>query len=171
MSLIKLINDFVNENYQYSGQQVIEAFTMAVKRELYLDGKRIDPTTFGQHLSVNVVGQVLTAYKEAKRDSNARPSGYNSKQLPSYRNRLQEPHEPIKPSEAYELILKWCKEDNKLPFAAPYDICFEYLLEKGVVSKVPNQNNSHRYKGQSINFKRQAVEQWFTQHVLKQTTT
>ena len=64
MGLIKMIQDFINAEYRYTGTQVKEAFTLAVKRELYLDGKRVDPSTFGQHLSVNVVGQVLTAYKE-----------------------------------------------------------------------------------------------------------
>ena len=90
MNLIKIINDFINEQYRYTGGQVKEAFTMAVKRELYLDGKRVDPSTFGQYLSVNVVGQVLTAYKESKRDSNARPKGYNPMQLGEYQNRRLE---------------------------------------------------------------------------------
>lgn len=171
MSLVKLINDFINEEYRYDGKTVIEAFKMAVKRELYLDGKRIDPSTFGQHMSVNVVGQVLTAYKESKRDSNARPQGYNPKQISYYGNRLQEPHEPIKPHEAYELILKWCNEDGKLPFAAPYDLCYQYLVEKGALKAVEQEKRKGRYGRNQVNYKRLSTEQWFTKNVIKKQTT
>jgi hypothetical protein len=136
MGLIKMIQDFINSEYRYTGAQVKEAFTMAVKRELYLDGKRVDPSTFGQHLSVNVVGQVLTAYKEHKRQGKAN-HGYNPIQLPEFKKK------PITPQEAHELILGWIKRDGKLPFAAPYYLAYTYLLEnnliKAVVKEKPNR--------------------------------
>jgi hypothetical protein len=162
MQLIKLINDFINEQYKYSGLQVKEAFTMAVKRELYLDGKRVDPSTFGQHLSVNVVGQVLTAYKESKRNDNARPKAYNSLQI-GYNKK------PITPKEAFELISKWCNEDGKLPKFAPYKIAFKHLLETGKVKDVDRVKSfgiKSRMKEVS-DPETEASERWFTNNLIK----
>lgn len=159
MQLVKLIQDFINDEYKFDGKTVRQAFKMAVKRELYLDGKRIDPSTFGQHLSVNVVGQILTAYKESVRDGKARPQGYNYKQLP------EAPVKKITPQEAHDLILKWCKADGKLPLAAPYHIAFRYLLEKGLVKDVSNeiQGRAKQMFGATVdtNPKRQAAENWY----------
>jgi len=129
MQLIKLINDFINSEYQYNGSQVKEAFTMAVKRELYLDGRRVDPSTFGQHLSVNVVGQVLTAYKIHKRNGLSSTTGYNYNQLP------ERPFKKITPLEAYELCAKFYKQDGVL-INAPVNIAYEYLLSNKLVNKV-----------------------------------
>ena len=133
MALIKLIQDFINEEYHYSGETVRKAFMLAAKQELYLDGKRIDASTFGQHLSVNVVGKVLTAYKEHLRQGKARPQGYNSLQLPAHEVKK------ITPAEAWDLVLKFYKQDGKLPVAAPYLQAYQYLLEKGQVRKVEKE--------------------------------
>lgn len=158
MQLVKLIQDFINEEYHYNGQTVREAFKMAVKRELYMDGKRIDPSTFGQHLSVNVVGQILTAYKESIRDGKARPQGYNYKQLP------EAPVKKITPQEAHDLILKWCKEDRKLPFAAPYHIAYLYLRENNLVREV-NNTKHNRFK-QSEDMVLKVVQDWYKRNSL-----
>jgi hypothetical protein len=162
MQLIKLINDFVNDNYKYSGQQLTEAFTMAVKRELFLDGKRVDPSTFGQYLSMNTVGQVLTAYKESKRDASARPKAYNPLQL-EYKKK------PIEPVEAFELIKRWCLEENKLPFAAPYKIAYKYLVEQGKIKEVNKDAISFGRRAranQDIDLETQACENWFKRNVV-----
>lgn len=161
MQLIKLINDFINDNYQYSGGQLTEAFTMAVKRELFLDGKRVDPSTFGQYLSMNTVGQVLTAYKEAKRDTNARPKAYNPLQL-EYKKK------PIQPIEAFELIKKWCFEENKTPNFAPYKIAYKYLVEQGKLKPVKEavHSFSKRSRMEKIDLEAQACENWFQRNVV-----
>ena len=150
MQLIKLISDFINEEYRLNGHQVTEAFKMAVKRELFLDGKRVDPSTFGQHLSVNVVGQVLTAYKESKRDGNARPQGYNYNQLPAPEKKT------ISPFDAWELVLKWFNEEGRPPFGAPYIQAYEYLLSKGQVQPIKLQK-TNRFKKDDTNPKTQSV--------------
>lgn len=159
MQLIKLIQDFINDEYRFDGKTVTEAFKKAVKRELYLDGKRVDPSTFGQHLSVNVVGQVLTAYKESVRDGKARPQGYNPRQLP------EAPVNKITPNEAHDLIVKWCKEEGKLPLGAPYNIAFRYLLENGLVKDVSNEipeRTKHMFGSKvEVSAKRQAAENWY----------
>ena len=159
MQLVKLIQDFINDEYKFDGMTVRQAFKMAVKRELYLDGKRIDPSTFGQHLSVNVVGQILTAYKESVRDGKARPQGYNRKQLP------EAPVKKITPNEAHDMILKWCKEDGQLPLAAPYNIAFRYLVDNGLIEEV-KETNVGRTKQMfgamaDVNAKRQAAQNWY----------
>lgn len=162
---MKLINDFINEEYKFNGQQVTEAFKLAVKRELWLDGKRINPSTFGHHLSVNVVGQVLTAYKEHKRDSTARPSGYNYNQLP------EATVKKITPSEAWDLVLKFTKEDGCIPLGAPYALAYEYLLEKGQVKEVRNlaTKSKGRFSAALQDFtfpEKEAVKEYLIKNVL-----
>ena len=163
MGLIKMIQDFINSEYKYSGAQVKEAFTMAVKRELYLDGKRVDPSTFGQHLSVNVVGQVLTAYKEHKRVGRAQ--SYNPIQLPEFKKK------PITPQEAHEMILEWIKKDGQLPAFAPYNIAYLYLLEKGQVKPVIEETSRMRLMGANVEVsaKRTAAEDWYKRNAVKHT--
>jgi len=158
MQLIKLISDFINEEYHYNGHQVTEAFLKAVKRELYLDSKRVDPSTFGQHLSVNVVGQVLTAYKESLRDGKARPQAYNYNQLPEVKK------EPLTPREALEMIVKWCREDNRLPLGAPYNTAYKYLVETNRIK--PVEKNSNRFADNEL-LERKAVEKWLKDKILK----
>lgn len=165
MKLIKLIQDFINEEYKFNAQQVIDAFKMAAKRELYLDGKRIDPSTFGQHLSMNVVGQILTAYKESKQADRTRPAGYNPKQLPEYQKK------PITPAEAWELILTWTKEDGYLPPFAPYIIAYRYLVESGAIKPVPKVVKSVSTRKAKVSDyvstpEQQAVEKYLTANVL-----
>lgn len=160
MTLIKLIQDFINEEYNYNSQEVNSAFKMAIKRELYLDGKRIDPTTFGQYLSVNIVGQVLTAYKESKQGDKARPSGYNFRQL-----KEAEPKK-ISPQDAHELILKWIRNDGIMPAVAPYIQAYEYLVEKKCIKPVEEEKKRGRSAqvfGATIEMspKRQAAENWY----------
>ena len=152
MALIKLINDFINEEYKYSGNEVVEAFKKAVKRELFLDGKRIDPSTFGQHLSVNVVGQVLTAYKEFKRGESARPQYLG---LPEVQKK------PITPKESWELVKKWYLEDGKPPFCAPYLGAYDYLLQMGKIKPVNNELRSSRTDKEST-LKQRTVERYLT---------
>ena len=163
MGLIKMIQDFINAEYRYTGTQLKEAFTMAVKRELYLDGKRVDPSTFGQHLSVNVVGQVLTAYKEHLRQGKARPQGYNPMQLPAYETKK------VTPQEAHEMIVEWINRDRKLPFAAPYHLAYVYLVEKGQISEVVEAPKRRRVLGNveiEVSAKRKAAESWYQKNCL-----
>ena len=161
MALIKLIQDFINEEYKYSGETVRKAFMMAAKQELYLDGKRIDASTFGQHLSVNVVGRVLTAYKEHIRKGNARPTGYNPMQLPE--SKVKE----LTPAEAHDLILKWCKEDKKLPFVAPYLHAYKYLVDNNQIKEVATSTNANRFKRSEEDTRITLVKQWYTNNVLR----
>ena len=161
MSLIKLIQDFINDEYKFTGGQVTEAFRMAVKRELYLDGKRVDPSTFGQHLSVNIVGQVLTAYKESKRDGRSRPSGYNSLQLNAPVKK------PITPAEAYEMIVELSKKGGKPPEFVPYHLCYAYLLEKNAIKPVnESKRRSNRYTMADVSPKTLAVKEWINKNLL-----
>lgn len=160
MQLIKLIQDFINNEYKYDGKTVTEAFRMAVKRELYLDGKRVDPSTFGQYLSLNVVGQVLTSYKESKQSKNARPTGYNFNQLPEHRT------VNISDADAWDLVLKWTKQEKQLPFAAPYLGAYRYLVKNGVI-KPHGYKPSNRFEANLSGKEKEAVEMYLIQNVLK----
>lgn len=156
MGLIKMIQDFINAEYRYTGTQVKEAFTLAVKRELYLDGKRVDPSTFGQHLSVNVVGQVLTAYKEHKRVGRSQ-TGYNPIQLPEFQKKA------LTPKEAHQMIVEWIERDGELPAFAPYNLAYLYLLENGQLKEVMEESSRMRRIGANIEVsaKRKAAEDYY----------
>lgn len=162
--LIEDICNFINKNYQYSGKTVVEAFEKAAMHDLYLDGKRVDPSTFGKYLSRSSVGKILTAYKESVRDGKARPQGYNYKQLP------EAPVKKITPQEAHDLILKWCKEDGKLPLAAPYNIAFRYLVDNGLVEDVKEIKGGRTKQlfgaMVEVSAKRQAAENWYIRNVI-----
>ena len=159
MQLIKLISDFINEEYQYSGQQVTEAFKMAVKRELYLDNKRIDPSTFGQHLSINVVGQVLTAYKEAKQQTKAQPTKGNWDQLGEYKKQL------LTPRESWEVTLSLTLQDGEPPLACPYLGAYQHLVEKGMLKPV-KKTSKQMFSSEMCSPERQAVEKYLISNIL-----
>jgi len=160
--LIEDLEKFINDRYKYSAKQLIEAFTMASTYELYLDGKRVDPSTFGKHLSRASVGKILTAYREHLKDSNARPSGYNQNQLPKATVKK------ITPAEAHNLILKWIKQDGELPAFAPYNIAYLYLLEKGQVKPVSEETSRMRLMGANVEVsaKRKAAEDWYKRNAV-----
>ena len=161
MKLVKLIQDFINDEYKFNGQQLTEAFTLAVKRELFLDNRRVDPSTFGNHLSVNIVGQVLTAYKEHLKDSNARPKGYNYNQLPERQTKKK-----ISDEDSWELVLKWAKEEGKPPFAAPYIGAYRYLVKNKQI-KPSRKETSNNFESNLSGNERERVERYLLQNVLK----
>lgn len=165
--LIEDIDRFINDHYRMSGKDVIIAFEMAATHSLYLDGKRVDPSTFGKFLSRASVGKILTAYKESKQSSNARPQCYNPMQL------REAPVKKITPQEAHDLILKICKAEGELPLALPYTIAYEYLLANGQVKQVGDEKvDVRKFKllGKAmqipVSAKRQAAEKWYTDNVL-----
>ena len=134
MALVKLINDFINDKFKMDGSTVKKAFIEAAALNLTLDGRRVNPATFGQHLSVNVVGQVLKAYQEFIQAETARPKAY----LPKHRTELDTPHDPISPAEAWELVEKWYREDEKFAFIAPYLGAYEHLVLTKKIKPVHN---------------------------------
>lgn len=150
--LIEDICRFINDQYKYSGKTVVKAFEMASTHSLFLDGKRVDPSTFGKFLSRASVGKVLTAYKEHMKDSNARPQGYDYKALP------EAPLKRITPYEAYELCLKWYKKDGVLEYA-PVNMAYEYLLENGQVEKI-EKVRTNRFEDNFDGRKHKAVENY-----------
>jgi hypothetical protein len=154
--LIEDLEKFINDRYKYSAKQLIEAFTMASTYELYLDGKRVDPSTFGKHLSRASVGKILTAYKEHVRKGNARP-GYNQNQLP------EAPVKKITPAEAWDLVLKWFKEEGKPPQFAPYLSAYEYLLSNNQVKPVKHSTKKFGNFDEDCP-ERLAVERYLLQH-------
>ena len=167
MSLIAIISEFINDEFPLmKPDDITNAFKAAASGKLMDNGRKIEPNTYGQYLSAGVVGKVLSAYKDFNKGERSRPQGYNPNQIQSYKGRLDTPHTPITPIEAYELIFKWCNADNALPFVAPYDICYQYLLEKKAVRKVSESKRTGRYAGMHINLKRQSVEQYFIKNVL-----
>lgn len=155
--LIEDLEKFINDRYKYSAKQLIEAFTMASTYELYLDGKRVDPSTFGKHLSRASVGKILTAYREHLKDSNARPSGYNRNQLP------EAPVEKITPAEAWDLVLKCFKEEGQPPQFAPYLSAYEYLLQHNQVKPVKHSTKKFGNFDEECP-ERVSVERYLLQH-------
>lgn len=159
--LIEDIEKFINNQYRYTGKQVEEAFDMAATHSLFLDGKRINPSTFGKYLSRASVGQVLTAYKEHKRDSNARPQGYNSRQLPEYKAKN------ITPEESWDLMLKLIKKDGGLPLGAPYVGVYNYLVKNGLMKPV-RKTSGNSFSANMDSPERSAVEQYLMRNIINQ---
>ena len=149
--LIEDICRFINDKYKYSGKTVVDAFEMASTHSLFMDGKRIDPSTFGKYLSRASVGKVLTAYREHLKDSNARPRGYDYQAVPEARK-------TITPLEAWELCLKWYKNEGSIGFA-PVNLAYEYLLENNLVPKVETVK-TNRFKDNIESPKRREVENY-----------
>lgn len=151
--LIQDIERFINDKYHYSGKTVVEAFEMAAMHNLFLDGKRVDPSTFGKFLSRASVGKVLTAYKEYLKDSNARPQGYNYNALP------EAPVVKPTPSECWDMVLRWYKEDNGFPLCAPYLGAYEYLVEQGQIKPI-EKVKANRFEDNMQSPERQVVENY-----------
>ena len=166
--IVKLINDFINEEYGYTSTDVIAAFKMAVKRELYLDGKRVDPSTFGQYVSLDLVGKVLTAYKELLAYRKSQPANFDFKQLSA-----PEPKK-ITPKEAHEFIIDCCERDGKLPDQAPYIFAYLHLLELNEIREVTKDSKGsvarRRLLGEfvkvEISPKEKAASNWYTKNVI-----
>lgn len=140
---------------------------MAATHSLYMEGKRVNPSTFGKYLSRASVGLVLTAYKETKQANRSRPSEYNLKQLPEHEVKK------ITPQEAHDLILKWTKEERQTPDIAPYCTAYRYLLGHGLVKDVRGQKGGKRSVktlGQSsqieVSAERIEAENWYKENVL-----
>jgi len=153
--LIQDIERFINDHYRMNGRDVLKAFEMAATHQLFLDGKRVETSTFGKYLSRASVGKILTAYKESKESKSARPQGYNYKQLP------EGPVKRITPAEAYDLCLKCFKEEGEL-INAPVNMAYEYLLEKGQVKKI-EVVKTNRFKDNFEGLKHRAVVKYLTQ--------
>ena len=166
--IIKLLNDFINEEYGYTSEQVITAFKMAVKRELYLDSKRVDPSTFGQYVSLDSVGKVLTAYKELQRHKKSQPANFDFKQLEA-----PEPKK-ITPKEAHEFIVECCKRDGSLPDQSPYIFAYNYLVENDKIKAVNEKSKGgivkQRFLGKDVKVKispkRKAASDWYINNVI-----
>lgn len=117
--LIVMIAKFiVNEYPKLKVYDIQKAFSMGAKRELRNEKHDVvDISTFGQKVSVNLVGRVLNAYEEHKRidrmrGSNMFPSGNEGqKKIESPKN---EP-EKMTPKIAYNMLVDECRSEGKLP--------------------------------------------------------
>ncbi len=130
--LIEDLSKFINNTYGYNATQVLEAFNQAVTYNLYLDGKRVDPSTFGKHLSRASIGKVLTAYRETKRTERRTHLG-----LPEPDDRS----DIITPLESWELCLKWYKEEGEPTLIAPYLGAYTYLVEQKLIKPIKKVSN------------------------------
>jgi len=156
--LVKDLNNFINQNYGYSSKQVLEAFEMASTYQLYLDNKRVDPSTFGKTLSRASVGKILTAYKEHKRSKAARPSS-------SYLSLPEVEKKNITPAESWELVERWAKEEGEPTHYAPYLGAYEHLLSKGLVKEVKGIKST-RFVDNLNSPQRTVVQQYIKSNVL-----
>ena len=147
-----------------NARDLLMAFEKAATFTLFIDGKRLDPSTFGKYLSRASVGKVLTAYKEFSQGNKARPQGYKTLQL------AEAPKKKITPEEAYSLILKWVQEDGEFPVVAPYRSCYQYLLEKNVVKPINSTKSKGRFSQMigaqmDVNPYRRTVEEYLSKNL------
>ncbi len=131
MALLKDIQDFLNKHSPIQGGNLREAFELAAARKLLLNGKLIEPDTFGQHLSVNIVGKVVAAYNEYKRNERSRPQ----RGLPEF-----ESDDRITDKESFEFYEKWTNHDGKVPTFAPFWGAYNYMVKEDIIKPVKENN-------------------------------
>ena len=157
--LVEDIDRFINEQYRMNAKDVLNAFDKAATHQLFLDGKRVDPSTFGRYLSRATVGKVLTAYKESNQQKKSQPTSGNWDQLGEYKQQL------ITPAEAFELVVRFTKEDGKFPLAAPFLGAYQYLLEKKAIVPV-KKSSKQMFASELSSPERTAVEKYITTNIL-----
>lgn len=157
--LVEDIDRFINEQYKMNAKDVLNAFDKAATHQLFMDGKRVDPSTFGRYLSRATVGKVLTAYKESNQQKKSQPSSGNWDQLGEYKKQL------ITPAEAWELVVRFTKEDGKSPLAAPFMGAYQYLLEKKAIQPV-KKASKQMFASELSSPERTAVEKYITTNIL-----
>ena len=114
--LIIMIAKFIVTVYpKLKVYDIQKAFSMGAKRQLRNEKHDIvDISTFGQKVSINLIGKVLNAYEEHKRIERMSGSGM----FPSKVKRIEAPkNEPEKmtPKIAYNMLVDECRKEGKLP--------------------------------------------------------
>jgi len=131
--------------------EIIEAFEAAAARELNIGNKPVEPDTFGQYLSVAIFGKILSAFRDFKKQE---PKAY----IQHYGSEIERPHNPITPLEAWELVEKWYKEDEKFAFIAPYLGAYDYLVSTKKIKPVENPRKG--FTANQSSPQRRAVESY-----------
>ena len=157
--LVEDIDRFINEQYRMNAQDVLNAFDKAATHQLFLDGKRVDPSTFGRYLSRATVGKVLTAYKESNQQKKSQPTSGNWDQLGEYKKQL------ITNEQAWELVVRFTKEDGKFPLAAPFMGAYQYLMDKKAIQPV-KKSSKQMFASELSSPERTAVEKYITTNIL-----
>jgi hypothetical protein len=109
--LIIDIAKFVVDNYRFlmDHDRIPHAFDMAASGKLLDDKlKPIRISTYGQKMSCNVVGEVLTAYHEMLKRDAARPKMVSQRQI-------EAPKSTMTDKDAYDLLVAECEKEGKLP--------------------------------------------------------
>lgn len=165
MQLIALINEFINDEFPLlRPDDVDKAFKLAASGKLIENGKKIEPNTYGKHLSAAVVGKVLSAYVDHQKHERMRPKpNYNRLALPQHQK------QKISDEDAWELVLKWTKEEKQLPFSAPYLGAYRYLIKNKQIKPVLNEFGESAADNMSGQ-RRERVERYLLQNVLNSKT-
>lgn len=123
--MIADIAKFIIEEYKgLSPQEVLTAFTLSAKRQLSFNGKIVDLSTWGQKLSVNMVGLVLTAYKEHLFIISKNPQFVHRPNQKA----IEQGGTKLTNKSAYEMLIDMCEKDKVIPkLFALWGRVFEYL--------------------------------------------
>jgi hypothetical protein len=124
------IAKFIIEEYpKLLAQEVLKAFTLAATRKLLDEKNRpVSVDTFGNYLSIKVVGAVLTAYQRNVKAFSRAPKFHHVK------NSIEEVvRNSITKKESYEMLIEYCdRDDKKIPnFFALWRGACEHLIETG----------------------------------------
>lgn len=158
MTLLGSVNRFVQTRYSLKPEEIIEAFELACARRLHHSGRPLDPDSFGKTLHSNLAGKVLSAYLVHKKEIQQSKQVYHDHSLKRISN-----------EDAWELVLKWAKEEGKPTAFAPYIGAYRYLLEKGQIEPVKKPTTRVGMAANIDSQERKAVEKYLMKTVLKQT--
>lgn len=155
MTLLGSVNKFVQTRFSLKPHEIIEAFELACARRLHHSGRPLDPDSFGKTLHSNLAGKVLSAYLVHKKEIEQSKKAYHDNTLKRISN-----------SDAWELVLKWAKEEGRPTQFAPYIGAYKYLLEKGQIEPVKKPTGRIGMEANIDSQERKAVEQYLYKNVL-----
>ncbi len=113
--IVSIAKFIVTEYPKLTLFDVQKAFSMGAKRELRNEKHEIvEVSSFGQKISANLVGKVLSAYEESKRRDRAN----GTKMFPSQLKSIEGPKKEsgkMTPKTAYGMLVDECSASGKLP--------------------------------------------------------
>lgn len=141
IEIIMIANFIIKKYPSLSPKQLVEAMEDAAAGELWLDGKRVQARTYGNQLNIDVLGTILTAWREKDRQRRAAPKPVLPKS-----HRIEAPVDLATPEWHYDNLIKEIAEEGKMPAYRPFSIIHAHMVEQGMLKKLPPQPTESRFK-------------------------
>lgn len=126
--IVSIAKFIVSEYPKFGIYDVQKAFSMGAKRELRDESHNIvEINTYGQKISVNLIGKVLAAYRLHKE----RQRAAGSNMFPLKKKMIEAPkkeEERMTPKLAYKMLVEECRKEGQLPkYFFLYSMVYRYV--------------------------------------------